>query len=147
MYQQLKEKLWAFIVHNNPDLMFDLQEEYNVTKYLEEKVSKVMPTALKLLEEGKDGRAIHELCMNEMTAELKPSRYKYISRIIRESFPEKFESFREAGMLTYETVTMVGLCKATFDNMGFSQKSENDISIKEAIIQIVSIYLYGEQAA
>ncbi|OJV54262.1 MAG: hypothetical protein BGO31_12995 [Bacteroidetes bacterium 43-16] len=143
MYQQLKEKLWAYIVHNNPDLMFDLQEEYNVTKYLDEKVSAVMPTVLRLLGESKEGHAIQELAMNELTAGLKPSRYHYIQHIISEEFEADYERLRESGLLTYETVNLVSICKDTLDKLGFSEEKISSTEIHEVIKQEISSYLNG----
>ncbi|CDT07141.1 conserved hypothetical protein [Sphingobacterium sp. PM2-P1-29] len=140
MYQQLKEKLWSFIVHNNPDLMFNLQDEYKVTEYLETKVSAVMPTVMKLLEEGKEGYAILELCMNEMTAELKPSRYHYISSIILDEFPNDYARLREAGQLSYQTVILVDSCKETFDTFHFCEENKHDLLLKEALHAAIRIH-------
>ncbi len=145
MYQQLKEKLWAYIVHNNPDQMFRLQDEYNVTQYLEEKVSAVMPLALKLLEEGRDGHAIHELCLNEMTAALKPSRYQYILRIMAEEFEQEYQKLRESGLLTYETVNLVSHCQETFEQLGFSEATEDDSKVYYAFAGKIAQYLEQQQ--
>ncbi len=133
MYQQLKEKLWSFIVHNNPDLMFNLQDEYKVTEYLETKVSAVMPKVMKLLEEGKEGYAILEICMNEMTAELKPSRYHYIAGIIKDEFPADYARLREAGQLSYQTVLIVDKCKESFDIFNFCEENKADPVLKEML--------------
>jgi hypothetical protein len=35
MQEMLKEKLWTYIVHNNPDLMLNLQQDFVVTGYME----------------------------------------------------------------------------------------------------------------
>lgn len=35
MKTTLKEKLWDYIIENNPELMFSLQEDYSVQKYLD----------------------------------------------------------------------------------------------------------------
>lgn len=141
MYQQLKEKLWAYIVQNNPDLMFDLQEEYKVTQYLEEKVSAIMPKALKHLEDGKTGHAIHELCLNEMTAELKPSRYHYVRKMLAREFPKDYERLRESGLLTYETVNLVAFCKDTFDGHAFSEQTLKSKPLHDSIEIKISHYL------
>ncbi len=133
MYQQLKEKLWSFIVHNNPDLMFNLQDEYKVTEYLEAKVSAVMPKVMKHLEEGKEGYAILELCMNEITADLKPSRFHYIAAIIKDEFPGDYVRLREAGQLSYQTVLLVDSCKATFDAFNFCEENKTDPVLKELL--------------
>ncbi|OJV51020.1 MAG: hypothetical protein BGO31_11170 [Bacteroidetes bacterium 43-16] len=141
MYQQLKEKLWSFIVHNNPDLMFNLQDEYKVTEYLETKVSAVMPMVMTLLEEGKEGYAILELCMNEMTAELKPSRYHYIAAILQAEFPEDYVRLREAGQLSYQTVLIVDKCKATFDVFNFGEENKTDPALKEMLHVEILLHL------
>lgn len=133
MYQQLKEKLWSFIVHNNPDLMFNLQDEYKVTEYLETKVSAVMPQVMKYLEEGKEGYAILELCMNEMTAELKPSRYHFIAGIIKDDFTADYFRLREAGQLSYQTVVIVDMCKEIFDVFNFCEEHKTDPVLKEML--------------
>ncbi|WEK36114.1 MAG: DUF1896 family protein [Candidatus Pseudobacter hemicellulosilyticus] len=141
MFIVLKEKLWAYIVNNNPDLMFRLQDEYGVVKYLEEKVSGVMPLALRLLEEGKEGMAIHELCMEDLTADLKPSRFNYLTTVISEEFETDYARLRESGMLTYEAVNLVEFCKDTFEQLHFSTANEDDREIRYAIIGKVAEYL------
>lgn len=145
MHQQLKEKLWAFIVHNNPDEMFRQQDEYNVVRFLEEKVSAVMPTALRLLEEGRDGHAIHELCLNEMTADLKPSRFHYITTILSAEFEQDYTKLRENGLLTYEAVNLVAHCKATFDTLHFSEETADDSRTYYAITGCIQEYLQEQQ--
>ncbi|TDQ73813.1 hypothetical protein [Sphingobacterium yanglingense] len=124
MYQKLKESLWAFIVVNNPDLMFRLQDEYSVVTYLEEKVSKVMPTALKLLETDKPSHAIIELCLNEMTADLKPSRYQYILGLLQSYFSNRHKELAELGTLTYVAVRLVDHCQEVLDKFPFCEKSK-----------------------
>lgn len=133
MYQQLKEKLWSFIVHNNPDLMFNLQDEYKVTEYLEKKVSAVMPMVMQYLEEGKEGYAILELCMNELTKELKPSRYHFIAGIIKDEFPADYVRLREAGQLSYQTVLIVDKFKETFDIFNFCEENKTDPVLKQML--------------
>lgn len=143
MHQQLKERLWAFIVHNNPELMFNLQEGYNVTKYLEEKVSTIMPKALDLLAENKAGHAIIELCMEEMTKDLRPSKYHYIKSILSNEFPRVYESLKESGLLTYETVNIVDLCAPLFDQFSFSEENRTDEVLRYTISGAVDAYLKG----
>jgi hypothetical protein len=53
MVEKLKEKLLAYIVHNNPDVMLSLQEDYSVTRYLDVKVNGILPMVDSLLAEGK----------------------------------------------------------------------------------------------
>lgn len=143
MHQQLKEKLWAYIVHNNPELMFTLQEDYNVTRYLEDRVSDVMPTVLKLLEENKPGYVILELCMQELTAPLKPSRYNYITTILASGFEAEYAELKESGLLTYESVNLIDYCQPVFDHYGFSEANEDSSLLRAAIEDKISEYLKG----
>jgi hypothetical protein len=81
MRRVLTEKLWTYIVNNNPDLMISLQEDRSVTYYLKEKVSAIMPEVERLLSEGKPQYIIEKLCLDAMTEELKPSRYQYVRSV------------------------------------------------------------------
>jgi len=141
MQSNLKEKLWAFIIHNNPELMFNLQAEYSVTRHLEDKVAKVMPFVLKLLEQGKSGPAIEELALEAMTEELRPSRFLYLKGILKNEFPAEYESYKEAGVLTYETVNLIDHCQEVFDVFAFSVENEQDQKLRHAIIAKVHDYL------
>lgn len=141
MHQQLKEKLWAYIVHNNPELMFTLQEDYNVTRYLEDRVSEVMPTALKLLEEDKPGYVILELCMQEMTAQLRPSKYNYLTSILAADFEDQYSTLKEAGLLTYEAVNLIDYCQPVFEKYGFTEDNADSSLLRGAIENKISAYL------
>lgn len=35
----LQEKLWSYIGFQNPELMYELQDKYSVSEYLDEKIS------------------------------------------------------------------------------------------------------------
>jgi hypothetical protein len=141
MHKILKEKLWAYIVHNNPDLMFDLQEDYSVTRYLDEKVKAIMPTAERLLSERKPLYVIEELCVKEMTEELRPSRFLYIREMLEEEFPDDWQRLREDGLLTYEIINMMESCREIFDSFKFSTENEDDRLLRGAIIGQVQEYL------
>lgn len=137
----LKEKLWAYIAHNNPDLMISLQESHSVSQYLDEKVSAVMPMVEQLNGEGKPQYVIEELCLNEMTADLKPSRYQYIRSVVEEEFPQDYERLKETGTLTYEVVNLSEVCKDIFSDFDFNSENESNRHLRYAIIGQVHNYL------
>jgi hypothetical protein len=141
MQSMLKEKLWAYIVHNNPELMVGLQEDFSVTQYLEEKVNGIMPMAEQLLSENTPLYSIEEICLNIMTEELKPSRYLYICSVIEEEFNLDYERLKENGVLTYEVINLIEACKGIFNDFGFSRENEEDRHLKYAIIGEVHQYL------
>lgn len=137
----LKEKLWAYIVHNNPDLMISLQENHSVSQYLDEKVNAVMPMAEKLSGEGKPQYIIEELCLDAMTEELKPSHYQYIRSVIEEEFPQDYERMKENGTLTYEVVNLIETCKSIFSDFDFNSENKANRHLRYAIIGQVHDYL------
>ena len=121
--------------------MFNLQADYSVSQYLEDKVSKVMPQVLVLLGEGKPGHAIEELVMEELTTELKPSRYLYLQEVLSTEFKTEYQQFREAGVLTYETVNLIDYCADVFEGFAFNQETQRDIRLRHAIIAKLHQYL------
>lgn len=141
MQSMLKEKLWAYIVRNNPELMVSLQEDFSVTKYLEEKVNGIMPMAERLLSENRPLYSIAEICLDTMTEELKPSRYLYIRSVIEEEFNLDYERLKENEVLTYEVINLIEVCKGIFNDFGFSRENEEDRHLKYAIIGEVHQYL------
>src|ERR1700744_1106350 len=120
MYNLLKDRLSAYIQQNNPDLLHSLRSEFQLSWYLEDKVSHIMPMVLRLLGEGKPGYAIEELVLNELTAELRPSRCNYLKSVLHEDFPADYNRFYQQGVLTYETINLVDECKEIFTVFSFS---------------------------
>jgi hypothetical protein len=141
MHNLLKEKLKAYIQQNNPELLIRLQESYSVATYLEDKVSKVMPTVLRLLDENKPGYVIEELAIAELTEELRPSRFGYLQAILEEDFPKEYAAFKKAGVLTYETINLTEVCKDLLDNFPFTEDTEEDRFLRYAVIAQISDYL------
>ncbi len=140
MQSILIEKLRAYILINNPELAVKLQADYSVTKYLEDKVALVMPTLEKLLAENRPSYIIEELCMNEMTAELKPSKFNYIKSIIEEEFPAEHKSLSETGVLTYETINLIEVCGEHFETFEFSEATEDNRLLRYAVIAAIAGY-------
>lgn len=141
MESTLKEKLWDYIVHNNPDLMFNLQEKYTVSKYLEEKVSGIRTMAEELLAGNMPLYKVTEVCLSAMTEDLKPSRFLYLKSVLEDEFPSDYERLRENGSLTYELVNLIEQCNEVFETFAFSTENEEDRHLRYAIIGQVHDYL------
>ena len=138
MQSILIEKLRAYILVNNPDLAVKLQADYSVTQYLEDKVMSVTPLLEGLLLEGKPGHIIEELCLLEMTTDLRPSRFNYIKSIIEEEFIREYEQLLKTGVLTYECITLVKVCSGIFDNYDFSEATEDNRFLRYSIIAAIA---------
>jgi len=141
MHSNLKEKLWAYIIENNPELMFSLQADYSVMTYLEDKISKVMPKVMSMLEQGKEGPTIIELAIHEMTEELRPSKFLYLKKILKEEFPPVFKKFVEAGVLTFETINLIEHCRELFETYKFSVDTEDNRLLRFAVVAKVHEYI------
>ena len=124
MQEMLKEKLWTFIVHNNPDLMMNLQQDFSLTDYLEQKVFNIQPLISQLLAENKPGYIIEELCMAELTKDLRPSKFNYIRGVLEEEFELDFLRIKESGLLTYELINLITESETVLETLGCMKDNE-----------------------
>jgi hypothetical protein len=141
MEDLLKEKLWFYIIHNNPDLMFTLQEDYSVLDYLNEKISSVKSILEDMLSDGTPKYIIEEICLNVLTEDLKPSRFLYIRSLLSDEFEKTFAAFQESGILTYEVINLIESCRPIFETIGFTKENEEDPTLRNALIGQIADYV------
>jgi len=141
MQEKLKEKLWTYIVHNNPDLVLNLQQDFSVTSYLEQKIFNAQPLAFQLLAENKHGYIIEELCMSELTIDLRLSKFNYILSVLEEEFEEDFLRINESGLLTYEIINLIIESETVFETLGFTEVNEQNRMLRYAIASTIRQYL------
>ena len=141
MEDLLKEKLWFYIIHNNPDLMFTLQEDYSVLDYLNEKISSVKSILDDMLSDGTPKYIIEEICLNVLTEDLKPSRFLYIRSLLSDEFEKTYAAFQESGILTFEVINLMESCKTVFETIGFTKENEEDPNLRNALIGQIADYL------
>ncbi|MEA9414281.1 hypothetical protein [Flavobacterium sp. PL02] len=141
MEDLLKEKLWFYIIHNNPDLTFALQEEYDVLGYLNEKVSSVKSLLEDMLSERTPQYIIEEICLNILTEDLKPSRFIYLQSLLSDEFETTYTAFQESGILTYEVINLMESCQPIFETIGFTKENEEDPTLRNALIGQIADYL------
>ncbi|MFH7017385.1 DUF1896 family protein [Flavobacterium sp. FlaQc-47] len=141
MEDLLKEKLWFYIIHNNPDLMFTLQEDYSVLDYLNEKISSVKSILDDMLSDDTPQYIIEEICLNVLTEDLKPSRFLYIRSLLSDEFEKTYAAFQESGILTFEVINLMESCKTVFETIGFSKENEEDPNLRNALIGQIADYL------
>lgn len=129
MQEILLQKLQHYISQNNPDLLFELEQERKLTTYLTEKVNTVKAL---IAQRGKDqpDYIIEETCMDILTQDLKPSKYNYIRGILEEEFEKEFQLLCKTPLLQTEIINMIGYCKKVFDEIGFTQANEDDTFLR-----------------
>lgn len=141
MKETLISKLRQYISDNNPDLLISLQQEGKVSSYLEEKAASIEPLLEQLQAAATPAYITEQRCMDELTADLKPSRYNYISAILEDEFELAFNCFKKDGILTCEVMNLIASCQPVFDELGFTTANEDHPQLRNAIIGAISEYL------
>lgn len=138
MEEILLEKLYSFIVMNNPDLLVTLQGNINMASYLEQKLDMARPLLNTLQQAGKSAQVIEAQCIHLMTEDLRPSRYHYIRSVLQEEFEMMYYRMTNNGTLTYEIVNLLEDCNVVFDDFGFREENLRDRKLRAAIINTIS---------
>lgn len=144
MQELLIRKLHDYIRDNNPDLLLILQEANRVTEFLSENVASVDELINQLVSDNKPLSTIEELCMEELTKQIRPSRFNYLKALLEEEFSNEFERLEQAGILTTELINMITVCDMVFDEMRFSTENEDNRNLRYAIIGAMHEYLNKE---
>lgn len=139
----LMNKLQIFLVQNNPDVLITLGGESGVTKYLEEKVRALGDLPEELLTEGKPAYIVEEICLNELTAEFRPSKFNYILAVLEDEFEAEYAKWLESGVLTFEVINLLHTCNPIFVYLGFTEENEDDRKLRYAIIRTIQQHLIG----
>jgi len=142
MQQALITKLHEYIRENNPDLLFQLEENGKVTEYLSDKISTVS-SLIKQMENGKPTYIIEDACMDVLTQDLRPSKFNYISNLLQEEFETTYNQLQESGTLKLEVINLIDQCQPVFADLNFSEENEDNQFLRYAIIGTISGYLEG----
>lgn len=141
MQELLITKLHGYITQNNPDLLLALQQEENVTRYLEEKVAGIENLFEQLQAANMPPYLIEERCMEALTQDLRPSKFNYLVTVIEEEFEPDYYRLKESGTLTYEVINMISACTPVFEAFGFTKDNEDDRHLRYAITGAIKEYL------
>lgn len=141
MKENLIGSLLEYIRDNNPDVLFALEAEDKLRVWLYDKASAVEPLMQQLKNSKQPDYIIAETCLQEMTKELRPSRYNYILHILEEEFETNHKELLQSGLLQHEVINMINYCNSTFDDLVFAEVNEDNQFIRYAITGTVSEYL------
>jgi hypothetical protein len=140
MHETIIEKLLKYIKENNPDLLFQLEEEGKLSSYLADKISTV-DSLLNHPEKEQPAYIVEEACMDILTQDLRPSKYNYISTVLEEEFTSTFYQLQKDGTLQFEVINLITFCQPAFDAMGFNEANEDDSLLRAAITGTIDSYL------
>lgn len=145
MQEVLIAKLHQYIYENNQDLLITLQQEGDVNGYLKEKVAAIAFMLDKLLAANTPAYLIEDRCMDELTKDLRPSKFNYLTSILEEEFEPDYYRLKESGILTYEVINLIEFCMPVFETLGFAEETENDKHLRYAITGAVKEYFENKQ--
>jgi hypothetical protein len=126
MKEILISKLFDYIRDNNPDILFALEAEDKLPYWLYDKVSSV------------------ERLMNELKKSCQPDHMieeTYISNLLEQEFEKDYGKLVQSGILQHEIINMVGYCQSVFDDLKFSEETEDSRFTYYAIAGAISEYL------
>ncbi|MBA4198914.1 MAG: hypothetical protein C0459_15325 [Chitinophaga sp.] len=141
MKEILIGKLLEYIRDNNPDILFALEAEDKLRIWLYDKVNAAGPLIQHLRKSKQPEYVIEETCLQEITKDLRPSRYNYILHTLEEEFENDYKQLLQSGLLQHEVINMINYCNSTFDDLVFAEENEDNQFIHYAITGVVSEYL------
>lgn len=133
----LIKKLLEFISENNPELLFQLEEDGKVAKYLSNKIHMLG----NLVNNDQPEYIILEMCMELLTRDLRPSRYNYICTILEEEFPAIYQQLQKSGTLKFEVINLISQCHSVFKTLSLSEENEDHRFLRYAITGAIAEYL------
>lgn len=131
--------LLAYIRENNPDLLRQLEEDDALHAWVLDKLKEVEM----VLSQSKPGSQTEQRCMDIMTADIKPSKFRYVRDLFEERFPDEYDRMLEAGTLTYEVLAMAGLCHNLFEDHPIVDDME-DPQLDRLAVAAISNYLHEQ---
>ena len=140
MKETLQGLLLGYIRENNPGLLMQLQEDDGLHAWVMEKIAEVEL----VLNASKPSPGEKE-CMELMTADLNPSRFRFVRDLVETEFTDMNEQMQMAGTLQYELLTMVALCHHLFDEMPMDDGMENP-QLDHAVACVIGEYLHMDAA-
>ncbi|WP_439696998.1 DUF1896 family protein [Mucilaginibacter sp. AW1-7] len=141
MKTQLIKQLHNYLLHNHTDLLIALQEEHRLEHYLKQKVDSVADLLNQLQEENRPAYVTEALCLEELTRDLRPSRFNYMRELLEAEFERDYRRMLSSGILTYELINLIGACEPIFEVFAFGEENEDSSELKHAVMGMIAEYL------
>lgn len=136
MKETLQGLLLDYIRENNPELLARLRLDDGLHAWVMDKISEVEL----VLNSAKPSYMIETECMDLMTANLQPSRIRYLRDLFETEFTDVCDRMIEAGTLAYELVRLAGICTSAFETFPLVDDMENP-QLDHAIACTIHEYL------
>lgn len=141
MKDKLQGLLLGYIRENNPELLQQLQEDDGLHAWVLEKIK----TIEMVLGQSKPVAALEAQCMNLLTAELRPSRMRFVRDLFEERFSGEYDLMLMSGTLAYELLAMTTACLDLFEDRILLDGVE-DPELENLVVKRISDYLFSQQS-
>jgi hypothetical protein len=138
---RLTSLLHDYLLQKHADLLIALQEDHRLRHYLVSKVDSVKELAESLQAENRPAYVTEALCLEELTRDLRPSRFEYVRLLLEEEFQRDYLRMKNSGMLTYEVINLIGACEPIFEVFAFSEQNDEGREQKCAVMGMIAEYL------
>jgi hypothetical protein len=138
---RLNTLLHNHLLQHHLDLLIALQEDHRLKYYLRSKVESVRELTDQLIAEKRPAYVIEALCLEELTIDLRPSRFEYMRLLLEQEFEKDYQRMRSSGILTYEVINLIGACEPIFEVFAFGGESEDSRELKLAVVGMIREYL------
>jgi len=139
-------KLHGYMLQHHTDLLIALQEEHRLSHYLSSKVDSVRGLIEELQTEGRASYVIEALCLEELTRDLRPSRFSWLREVLESEFPDEYRKFERSGILTYEIINLTGACEPIFEIFRFGEDTEDSRDLRSTITGMIAEYLKSQES-
>jgi hypothetical protein len=134
-------KLHSYMVQHHTDLLIALQEDHRLRHYLNSKVESISGLIEQYQQENRPAYVIEALCLEELTRDLRPSRFSWMRELLEEEFPDDYDRMNKSGILTYELINLIGACEPIFEVFQFGEDTEDSHQLKYAVMGMIAEYL------
>ncbi|MBL4674955.1 MAG: hypothetical protein JKY70_01920 [Mucilaginibacter sp.] len=134
-------KLHSYMVQHHTDLLIALQEDHRLSHYLGSKVESISGLIDDLQMENRPNYVIEALCLEELTRDLRPSRFSWMRELLEAEFPETHQQMDRSGSLTYELINLTGACEPIFEVFAFGEEHEDLPALRNAVTGMIAEYL------
>jgi len=141
MKEQLMTKLHSYLLQNQLDLLIALQEEHRLDHYLRSKVDSAGDLLEQCRSEKRPDYVTEALCLEELTRDLRPSRFNYMQELLEQEFEADYLRMKKSGILTYEVINLIGACEPIFEVFAFGEENEDNRELKYAVMGMIAEYL------
>lgn len=141
MKTTLIRQLHSYMLQHHTDLLIALQEDHRLDHYLESKVDSLSELISQLEQENRPAYVIEALCLEELTRDLRPSRFSWMRDLLEAEFPEAYTAMEHNGILTYELINLTGACEPIFEVFGFGEEHEDSPQLRYAVTGMIAEYL------